>query len=97
MVRDTRAVIIGLFLARHGITPLKLPLIEQIALEHRAIPGDEAASRVLGYLFGGTGVVEDDLGKHTVCPAADTEIHVVAYLAGDDGRIRSLRGENKVD
>ena len=54
-----------------GAAPiLKLPLVEQVALEHRPIPGDEAAPRVLGYLLGGAGVVQDDLGKHIVRPAA---------------------------
>ena len=48
-------------------------------------------------LFGGAGVVEYDLRKYAVRPAANTEIHVVAYLAGDDRCIRSLRGKNKVD
>ena len=37
------AVVIGLLSARHGITPLKLPLVEQIALKHYAVPSDEAA------------------------------------------------------
>ena len=91
------AVVIGLLSARHGITPLKLPLVEQIALKHYAVPSDETAPRVLGYLFGGAGVVQDDLRKHAVRSAANTEIHVVAYLTGDNGRIRPLRGENKVD
>ena len=91
------AVVIGLLSARHGITPLKLPLVEQIALKHYAVPSDEAAPRILWNLFGGAGVVEDDLRKHAVRPAANTVIHVVAYLTGDDGRIRPLRGENKVD
>ena len=61
VIGNPRAVIIGLLSARHGITPLWLPLVEQIALKHYAIPSDEAAPCVLGYLFGGAGVVEDDL------------------------------------
>ena len=97
VIGNPRAVVIGLLSARHGITPLKLPLVEQIALKHYAIPSDETAPCVLGYLFGGAGVVENNLRKHAVCSAANTEIHVVAYLTGDDGRIRPLRGENKVD
>ena len=96
VIGNPRAVVIGLLSARHGIPPLKLPLVEQIALKHRAIPSDETAPRVLGYLFGGAGVVENNLRKHAVCSAANTEIHVVAYLTGDDGRIRPLRGKNKV-
>ena len=91
------AVVIGFLSARHGIPPLKLPLVEQIALKHRAISCDEAAPCILGYLFGGAGVVENNLRKHAVRPAANPEIHVVAYLAGDDGRIRSLRGKDEVD
>ena len=97
VIGNPSAVIIGLLSARHGITPLKLPLVEQIALKHRAISGDETAPCILGYLFGGAGAVEDDLRKHAVRSAANTEIHVVAYLAGDDGRIRSLRGKDEVD
>ena len=91
------AVVIGLLSARHGITPLKLPLVEQIALKHRAISCDEAAPCILGYLFGGAGVVENNLRKHAVRPAANTEIHVVAYLAGNDRCVRSLRGKNEMD
>ena len=97
VIGNPRAVVIGLLSARHGITPLKSPLVEQIALKHYAVPSDEAAPRVLGYLFGGAGAVEDDLRKHAVRSAANTEIHVVAYPAGDDGRIRSLRGKDEVD
>ena len=91
------AVVIGLLSARHGITPLKLPLVEQIALKHRAISCDEAAPCILGYLFGGAGVVENNLRKHAVCSAANTKIHVVAYLAGDDRCVRPLRGKDKMD
>ena len=97
VIGNPRAVVIGLLSARHGITPLKLPLVEQIALKYSAISGDEAAPRILGYLFSGAGVVENDLRKHAVRSAANTEIHVVAYLTGDDGRIWPLRGKNKVD
>lgn len=96
VIGNPRAVVIGLLSARHGITPLKLPLVEQVDLKHCAIPSDETASRVLGYLFGGAGVVENDLRKHAVRSAANPEIHVVAYLAGDDCCVRSLRGKNKV-
>ena len=97
VIGNPRAVVIGLLSARHGITPLKSPLVEQIALKHYAVPSDEAAPRVLGYLFGGAGAVEDDLRKHAVRSAANTEIHVVAYLAGDDRCIRPLRGKNEMD
>ena len=91
------AVVIGLLSARHGIAPLKLPLVEQVALKHRTVSGDETAPCILGYLIGGAGVVENNLRKHAVRPAANTEIHVVAYLTGDDGRIRPLRGKNEMD
>ena len=97
VIGNPRAVVIGLLSARHGIPPLKLPLVEQIALKHRAISCDEAAPCILGYLFGGAGVVEDDLRKHTVRSAANTKIHVVAYLAGDDRCVRPLRGKDKMD
>lgn len=90
------AVVIGLLSARHGITPLKLPLVEQVALKHRTVSGNETASRILWNLFGGAGVVENDLRKYAVRPAANTEIHVIAYLAGDDHCVRPLRGKNKV-
>ena len=74
-----------------------LLLVEQVALEHSPIPGDETAPCVFWYLLGGAGVVENDLRKHTIRSAANTEIHVVAYLAGDDGRIRPLRGKNEMN
>ena len=92
-----RAVVIGLLSSRHGIPPLKLPLVEQIALKHRAISCDEAAPCILGYLFGGAGVVENNLRKHAVRPAANTKIHVVAYLAGDECCVRPLRGKDTMD
>ena len=63
-------------------------------MEYRTVSGDEAAPRVLGNLFGGAGVVEDDLRKHVICPAANSEIHVVLDLTGNDGSIRPLRGED---
>ena len=91
------AVVIGLLSARHGITPLKLPLVEQVALKHRTVSGDETAPCILGYLIGGAGVVENNLRKHAVRPAANTKIHVVAYLAGDDRCVRPLRGKDKMD
>ena len=59
VIGNPRAVVSGLLSARHGIPPLKLPLAEQVALKHRAISCDETAPRVLGYLFGGAGVIED--------------------------------------
>lgn len=68
VIGNSRTVVIGLLSARHSITPLKLPLVEQVALEYRTVPSEEAASRILGYLFGGTGIIEDDLRKHTVRP-----------------------------
>ena len=37
VIGNPRAVVIGLLSARHGIPPLKMPLVEQIALKHRAI------------------------------------------------------------
>ena len=54
VIGNPRTVVIGLLSARHGIPPLKLPLVEQIALKHRAISCDEAAPCILGYLFGGS-------------------------------------------
>ena len=96
VIGNPRAVVIGLLSARHGITPLKLPLVEQVALKHRTVSGNETASRILWNLFGGAGVVENDLRKYAVRPAANTEIHVIAYLAGDDHCVRPLRGKNKV-
>ena len=97
VIGNPRTVVIGLLSARHGITPLKLPLVEQIALKHRAISCDEAAPCILGYLFGGAGVIEDNLRQHITRPAANTKIHVVAYLAGDDRCVRPLRGKDKMD
>ena len=97
VIGNPRAVVIGLLSARHGIPPLKLPLVEQIALKHRAISCDEAAPCILGYLFGGAGVVENNLRKHAVRPAANPEIHVIFNLAGEDICVWPLRGKNQVD
>ena len=97
VIGNPSAVIIGLLSARHGITPLKLPLVEQIALKHRAISCDEAAPCILGYLFGGAGVIEDNLRQHITRPAANPEIHVILDLAGEDICVWPLRGKNKVD
>ena len=75
----------------HGI------FVEPVYLKYRTVLSDEAAARVLGYLFGGAGVVEDDLRKHIIRPTAGTEIHVVLDLSGNDGRVRPLRGKNEMD
>ena len=91
------AVVIGLLSARHGITPLKLPLVEQVALEHRPIPGDEAAPRVFWYLLGGAGVVQDNLREDIIRSAAHPEIHVVSDLAGNNRCVRALGGEYQMD
>ena len=56
---------------------LPLPFIEQVALEHGAVPRDEAAPRIFGNPVGGAGVVQDDLRKHIIRPAADPNIQVV--------------------
>ena len=42
VIGNPRAIVIGLLSARHGITPSQLPLVEQIALEHRTVSGDES-------------------------------------------------------
>ena len=91
------AVVIGLLSARHGITPLKLPLVEQVALKHRAISGDETALCILGNLFSGAGVIEDNLRQHITRPAANPEIHVIFNLAGEDICVWPLCGKNQVD
>ena len=97
VIGNPRAVIIGLLSARHGITPLKLPLVEQIALKHRAISCDEAALCILGNLFSGAGVIEDNLRQYITRPAANPEIHVIFNLAGEDICVWPLRGKNQVD
>ena len=97
VIGNPRTVVIGFLSARHGVTPSNLFLVEQIALKHYAVPSDEAAPRVLGYLFGGAGAVEDDLRKHAVRPAANPEIHVILNLAGEDICVWPLRGKNQVD
>ena len=61
VIGNPRAVIIGLLSARHGITPSNLFLVEQVALKHRAISGDETALCILGNLFSGAGVIEDSV------------------------------------
>lgn len=56
------AVVVDFLLPCHRPRlPLKLPLVEQVALEDSAVLGDEAAPCVFGYLVGGAGVVQDDL------------------------------------
>lgn len=97
VIGNPRTVVIGFLSARHGVTPLKSPLVEQVALKHRAISGDETALCILGNLFSGAGVVQNDLRKHIVCPTADPEIHVVLNLTGDNGSVRALGGENEVN
>ena len=97
VIGNPRAVVFGLLSARHGITPLKLPLVEQVALKHRSVSGNETASRILWNLFGGAGVVENDLRKHAVRPAAYPEIHVVLDLTGDDIGVGPLRGKYQMD
>ena len=97
MVGYPGSIVVGFLLAWHGITPLEPFLVKQIALEYCSISRYETAPCVFWYLLGGAGVVENDLRKHTIRSAANTEIHVVAYLAGDDGRIRPLRGKNEMN
>ena len=77
--------------------PSQLFLVEQIALEHGAVPGDETPSCVLGNLICGTGVIQDDLGKNAVRPAADPEIHVVLDLPRNDVGVRALGCDDQVD
>ena len=79
------------------LPPLELPLIEQIALEHSTVPRDEASPCVLGNLFCGTGVVQNDLREDIVRPAAYSEIHVVLDLTRNYICVRALGGKNEVD
>ena len=97
MVGYPGSIVVGFLLAWHGITPLEPFLVKQIALEYCSISRYETAPCVFWYLLGGAGVVENDLRKHTIRSAANTEIHVVAYLAGDDRCVRPLRGKDKMD
>lgn len=85
------------FLAIGAAPVLKLPLVEQVALKHRPIPGDEAPPRVLGYLLGGTGVVQDDLRQHIVRPAAHPEVQVVLDLPRQYRGVRPLGGEYQMN
>ena len=71
--------------------------VQQVSLEHSTIPGDEAAPCVLRYLLGSAGVVQDDLRKHAVRPAAYPEIQVVLDLAGDDVGVGPLGGKYQMD
>ena len=97
MVGYARTVVVGPLFPCHGIPPLELPFIEQVALEHGAVSRDEAAPRIFGNLVGGAGVVQDDLREHIVRPAAHPEIQVVLDLAGEDVGIRALGGKDKMD
>ena len=97
VIRNPRTVVIGFLSARHGVTPSNLFLVEQVALKHRAISGDETALCILGNLFSGAGVIEDNLRQHITRPATNPEIHVILNLAGGDICVWPLRGKNKVD
>lgn len=97
VIRNPRTVVIGFLSARHGVTPSNLFLVEQVALKHRAISGDETALCILGNLFSGAGVIEDNLRQHITRPATNPEIHVILNLAGEDICVWPLRGKNKVD
>lgn len=63
-----------------GLTPcfslgvFLLLLIEQIVPEQSPAPSDEAVPYVPGYLFGGAGVVQNDLRKNVVHPITSTGI-----------------------
>ena len=83
------------FLATGAAPFLKPPLVEQIALEHGPVPGDETAPCVLGYLFGGAGAVQDDLRKYIVRPAAYPEIQVVLDLPRNHSSVRALGGKKQ--
>ena len=97
VIGNSCAVVVGFLLSWHGITPLELFLVKQIGLEYRAISRDEAAPCVLRYLLGGAGIVQDDLRKHAVRPAANTEIHVVLDLAGENVSVWPLGGEYQMN
>ena len=97
VIGNPRTVVIGFLSARHGVTPSNLFLVEQVALKHRAISGDETALCILGNLFSGAGVIEDNLRQYITRPAANPEIHVILDLAGEDICVWPLRGKNKVD
>ena len=97
MIGYPGAIVVGFLLAWHGITPLEPFLVKQIALEYCAISRDEAAPCVLWYLFGSAGVVQDDLRKHAVRPAAYPEIHIVLDLTGDDVGVGPLGGKYQMD
>lgn len=75
MVGYPGSIVVGFLLAWHGITPLEPFLVKQIALEYCSISRYETAPCVFWYLLGGAGVVENDLRKHTIRSAANTEIH----------------------
>ena len=68
---------LGFFFRGMILPPLELPFIEQIALKHSSIAEDEASPCVLGNLFCGTGVVQNDLREDIVCPTAHTEVQIV--------------------
>ena len=98
MVGYPGAVVVDLLFPCHrSRLSLKLSLVKQIALKYCAISRDEAAPCVLWYLLGSAGVVQDDLRKHTVCPAAYPEIHVVLDLTGDDIGVGPLGGKYQMD
>lgn len=65
VIGNSCAAVVRFLCACHGITS-KPFLIEEIALKHRPVSRDEPSSCVLGDLFGGAGVVENDLREHAV-------------------------------
>jgi len=92
------AVVIGFLFSCHRAAPnLKLLLVEQIALKHSSIAEDEASPCILGNLFCGAGVVQNDTGQNIVSPAAYSEIYVVLDLTRNYICVRALGGKNEVD
>lgn len=71
---DTCSIVNLLFLSCHCryLVGLGYPslFLEQIALKNCTVMQQETAPSVFGYLVGGVGVVQDDLGQNIVGPAA---------------------------
>ena len=72
-------------------------LVKEKCLKHRAVPGNKAATGVLGDLVSRRRAVKDDLRQNIISTSTHPEIKVVFDLAGDDRRVRPLGGKDEMD
>ena len=94
MVGYPSAVVVGPLFTWHGITPLNLLLVKQICLKYGAVGSDETSLRVFRNTLSSTGIVQDNLRQYIIRLTADTEIHVIFNLPGNNIGIRPLGGKD---